>query len=41
MGGPMSAVAVVITKEDGARPRLFSALATADRKTLVIGSVER
>ena len=30
-----------ITKEAGSRPRLFSALATADRSTVVIGPVER
>ena len=32
---------LVITKEEGSRPRLCSALATADRNTLVIGSVDR
>ena len=39
--GPMSAEAVLINKEEGSKPRLFSALATADLRTLVIGPVER
>ena len=30
-----------VANEEGSRPRLFSALATADRNTLVIGSVDR
>jgi hypothetical protein len=37
----MSAVAVEIIKEEGSSPRLFSALATADLNTFVIGSVDR
>ena len=32
---------LVITKEEGSIPKLCSALATADRNTLVIGSVDR
>ena len=33
----MSAIAEAITNVEGSRPRLFSALATAERNTLVMG----
>ena len=38
--GPLLAEAEVIKREDGSIPKLCSALATADLKTFVIGSVD-
>jgi hypothetical protein len=40
MTGPLSAEADDITREEGSMPKLCSALATADLKTFVIGSVD-
>ena len=40
MTGPLLAAAELIIKVDGSIPKLCSALATADLKTFVIGSVD-